>query len=208
MVYGFVASKIDGTEHEFKVDEKMKMPVSYSYKNNLPDILNQGSNPICVPCAISAFINWSINVDNNYDTKTDHNVDVKSIYNSRTTPGNTGMTFKDAFKFIRNNGVKTNIGNYNIDEYFRLGSIIQLKQALICNGPCLGALPVYNDIRNDFWYERPGDSFLGGHAIAIVGYNQKGFLIRNSWGKRWGDKGYTLLEYDEFESFYEIWSVI
>jgi hypothetical protein len=26
---------------------------------------------------------------------------------------------------------------------------------------------------------------LGGHAVAIVGYDEKGFLIRNSWGERW-----------------------
>ena len=207
MVYGFVPSKIDGTEHVFKVNKKMKMPVSYSYKDNLPDVLNQGSQPICVPCSVSAFINWCINVDNNYDNKTDHNVDLKSIYSAKTTSGNNGMTFKDAFKFIRTKGVKTNIGLYKVDEYFKIGSIEQLKQALICNGPCLGALPVYND-GCEFWYETRGDSYLGGHAIAIVGYNQKGFIIRNSWGKYWGDKGYTLIEYEDFNSFYEIWSVI
>ena len=61
MNYGFVASKIDGTEYEFKVNNKMKMPTAYWYKTNLPDVLNQGKDPICVPCSISAFINWNIN---------------------------------------------------------------------------------------------------------------------------------------------------
>ncbi len=38
---------------------------------------------------------------------------------------------------------------------------------------------------------------LGGHAITAVGYddNKKMFLIRNSWGAGWGDKGYGWLPY-------------
>jgi len=31
----------------------------------------------------------------------------------------------------------------------------------------------------------------GGHAVAIVGYNAKQFIIRNSWGPGWGDHGYA-----------------
>jgi hypothetical protein len=32
----------------------------------------------------------------------------------------------------------------------------------------------------------------GGHAVALVGYRTDGrFIIRNSWGKTWGDKGFA-----------------
>lgn len=30
----------------------------------------------------------------------------------------------------------------------------------------------------------------GGHAVAIVGYTADRFIIRNSWGEAWGDKGF------------------
>ena len=206
MNYGFVASKIDGTEYEFKVNGKMKMPAAYSYKASLPEVLNQGSDPICVPCSISSFINWNINVTNNINNAEDHKIDLRSIYKSKTTPGNDGMTFKDAFKFLRNTGVNTNIGIYKIGQYFKMGSIIQVQQAIICNGPCFGALPVYSD-NWEFWDKTKGN-LVGGHAIAIIGYNTKGFMIRNSWGKRWGENGYTLLEYKDFDHFYELWSVV
>jgi hypothetical protein len=31
----------------------------------------------------------------------------------------------------------------------------------------------------------------GGHAVALVGYTATGFIVRNSWGTEWGDKGYA-----------------
>jgi len=31
----------------------------------------------------------------------------------------------------------------------------------------------------------------GGHAVALVGYTTTGFIVRNSWGRYWGDKGYA-----------------
>lgn len=32
-----------------------------------------------------------------------------------------------------------------------------------------------------------------GHAVAIVGYTFDGFIIQNSWGKNWGNRGFALL---------------
>ena len=36
----------------------------------------------------------------------------------------------------------------------------------------------------------------GGHAMCCVGWNEEGWIIQNSWGKFWGDKGYCYLPYD------------
>lgn len=38
----------------------------------------------------------------------------------------------------------------------------------------------------------------GGHACALVGYNERGFLVQNSWGPDWGIKGFAVLPYDEW----------
>ena len=48
----------------------------------------------------------------------------------------------------------------------------------------------------------------GGHAFAIVGYNEQGFLIQNSWGNDWGTWGYAVLAYDDwFENAMDCWAV-
>lgn len=41
-----------------------------------------------------------------------------------------------------------------------------------------------------------------GHAVAIVGYDANGFLIKNSWGTdKWGDKGYGWVSFDYHRFF-------
>jgi C1A family cysteine protease len=41
------------------------------------------------------------------------------------------------------------------------------------------------------------ERLLGGHAVLIVGYNKTNntFIVRNSWGTRWGDKGYFYMPF-------------
>lgn len=38
----------------------------------------------------------------------------------------------------------------------------------------------------------------GGHAFVVVGYDEDGFWIHNSWGPEWGVEGYALLPYEEW----------
>jgi len=68
----------------------------------------------------------------------------------------------------------------HIEEYLRISSNPDhIKRALICNGPLSVA------------------SFNWRHAIVLVGYDdQKNhWIIRNSWGPTWEDKGYGYIPY-------------
>lgn len=38
----------------------------------------------------------------------------------------------------------------------------------------------------------------GGHAVAIVGYTEQGFIVQNSWGPVWGAGGFALLPYEDY----------
>lgn len=44
---------------------------------------------------------------------------------------------------------------------------------------------------------RKGDED-GGHAFAIVGYTEKGFIVHNSWGPKWGAGGFAILTYSDW----------
>ena len=38
----------------------------------------------------------------------------------------------------------------------------------------------------------------GGHAFALVGYNDTGFIVQNSWGEKWGARGFAVLPYEDW----------
>jgi C1A family cysteine protease len=75
------------------------------------------------------------------------------------------------------------------------------------NGPCFGALPVYN-FYNAFWQKDYGDELEGLHAVSIVGYTKDSFIIRNSWGKSYGKDGYYELKNEDINNFIELWTII
>jgi hypothetical protein len=74
------------------------------------------------------------------------------------------------------------------------------------NGPALIAVPVYN-FGERLWQSGDGD-MLGGHAMSIVGWNEDGFIIRNSWGTDWGSNGYTIFPYIHWGMQWEIWTTV
>ena len=203
--FGFEPSVIDGSEHIFGAGMPMSgLPKSYSYKRFLPGVINQGYDSICVPCSVSAYLNWRENLETG--SKKDNKIDLYEIYKSRTNSGE-GMTYKAAFSYLRHHGVNSKYGQLKIKEYAMVHGIELLKLAIIMNGPCMGALPVYND-RNEFWNEGVRDKLLGYHAISIAGYNSEGFIIRNSWGAEFADNGYTLLKYEDYPKLLETWTII
>lgn len=64
-------------------------------------------------------------------------------------------------------------------------------------------MPAIGDGHGDIPMPKRGDKQEGGHAMMTVGYddakkigNEKGaLLIRNSWGREWGENGYGWLPY-------------
>lgn len=203
-VFGYVPSIIDGTEAMFQSDTTLEVPEKYTFIPYMPPVIDQGDKPICVTCSVSAHLDWNLNMDRNGEKK-NHGVNLGEIYASKTNMGD-GMTFKDALKFLRKKGVHSDVGVLKVEKYAMVSSPDILKHALVLNGPCVGALPVYNNNSDEFWKDK-GD-FLGGHAISIVGYGREGFLIRNSWGESFGVKGYIELPYEDYDSFMEVWTIL
>lgn len=204
MVFGFKKSKLDGTEAYFSAPPRKSLPEAFSLRNYLPAVMDQGPNPTCVPCSIASNINWRLNLEG-VDNKTDNRIKIFEIF--EPTGSEDGMTFKDAFSFLKENGVTTKKGKFKIKKYAMVRSAMALKYAIYANGPCVGGLPVYNTSVDKFWDKTKGD-YLGGHAIAIVGWTEDGFIIRNSWGASYGHEGYAVIPYKEINRFFELWTII
>jgi len=47
-------------------------------------------------------------------------------------------------------------------------------------------------------YDPHNPNKIGGHAFAILGYNEDGFVVQNSWGEEWGYLGFAVLSYKDW----------
>lgn len=54
--------------------------------------------------------------------------------------------------------------------------------------------------RSPIWSipQRKSKGTDSGHAFAIIGYDERGFLLQNSWSANWGTRGYAILGYDDW----------
>jgi C1A family cysteine protease len=85
-----------------------------------------------------------------------------------------------------------------ITSYFNLGkNFNQWKSWLASHGPIMAGLSVdqawdnANQTHGNIDVFQP-NTIRGGHAVTVVGYTAAGrFIIRNSWGRVWGDKVQT-----------------
>lgn len=95
---------------------------------------------------------------------------------------------------------------FKIKNYAQVRTVDGAKKALLKSGPLLIAFPYYENGQAEFW--RPSGSLGGGHAVACVGWTEKGFIIRNSWGSDWNGDGHVVWPFDEFGMHWEIWSAV
>lgn len=94
--------------------------------------------------------------------------------------------------------------NYQIKSYYRLNTPAEMKHTLSSGFPFVFGFAVYESFESDD-VARTGivpmpeddERMLGGHAVMAVGFDddKQQFIIRNSWGESWGDKGYFYLPY-------------
>ncbi|SEP25402.1 C1 family peptidase [Propionispora vibrioides] len=106
----------------------------------------------------------------------------------------------------------TDAAIYKVNEYHRIILFSQIKAALAEELPVVIGIKVYDSFESDEVAQtglvpmpNPGkEQYLGGHAVLIVGYDDssKVFIVRNSWGTSWGDKGYCYLPYQYYTQGY------
>jgi C1A family cysteine protease len=85
-----------------------------------------------------------------------------------------------------------------------------LRRTLAAGNPIVVGITLYDSFESDAvaadgkvpMPNTRTEKCLGGHAVLICGYDHinQVYIVRNSWGPDWGDKGYFYLPYDYVES--------
>ena len=211
------------------IGSNINPPKILDYRSELTSVRDQGDQGTCFAQTAACVKEWQERKNNNFIGY----FSPQFFYNNRFNKydndisNDEGMYGRDVMKILKRIGIcreelypygkiehKSNIpieiykdAELNkIKSYARIFTINGLKKSLFENGPCLIAFPVYN-YDKEFWIGN-GEPSLGGHAVTVVGYNNEGFIIRNSWGESWGDKGYTTYRYKDWNSHWELWTVI
>lgn len=202
-------------------------PKTLDLTNDLPEVRNQGSRGTCAAFTASTIKEWQEKTDSGFTGK----MSPEFVYFHRMNKPNSGMYSRDVMKILVERGccaeheltyrssdsrapesipnkILESAKNNRSEVYARVNTIEGLKTALYQSGPCYISFTVY-DVRPEFWRKKsPESKAVGGHAVTVVGYNDKGFILRNSWGKRFGDGGYVIYPYEDFGSHREIWSIV
>jgi hypothetical protein len=78
--------------------------------------------------------------------------------------------------------------------------VTTMKQALIDHGPLIICIHFWQDFFYYFGgvYKNHTGQPVGGHVVTIVGYDdiKSCWIVKNSWGTKWGERGYFRMAYD------------
>lgn len=124
---------------------------------------------------------------------------------------NEAMNYKiqDAALLFAGKGMMKDDAYYKAPE----DAIASVKKALVEGSPISGGFFIpesFFKIKSDVWNSDPNeiskDWKHNGHAMAIVGYDDKkggtgAFRIMNSWGSAWADGGFVWMRYDDFARY-------
>jgi len=210
--------------YEYLPRNKTPIPKTLDLRKYLNYPRNQGKRGTCASFASATIKEYHERLDCNYQGY----FSPDSVYFYRSNKPDFGMFLRDAMQILQKYGIAYEedfpytqerepesvpqkalevMPNFKIKEYAQINSIDGLKEALFKNGPCIMAFPVY-DNRPEFWRIKSNPVGNGGHAVAVVGYNNKGFIIRNSWGFSWNGDGTVIYPYKEWGAHWEVWTAV
>lgn len=226
-ICNIVPSPFDSRDWQYEgiASSESKFPKKFLC-DHLRPVKNQGKRGTCVAMSVSCIKEYQETVEN--PLLEDEEFSPNSLYIYRKTK-KSGMYCRNAMKVLHEKGMcreelfpysrkepkeippnaVSEAYNYRTKSYAKVNTIDGVKTALLNYGPLLIAFPYYKNGKPEFW-KRPDVKAKadGGHAVVIVGWNEKGFIIRNSWGAKWNGDGHVLYSYSDWGSHWEIWSCI
>ena len=209
----------------------IQVPKVLDFRKDFNPVRDQGIQGSCYAFAASAMKEWEEKQDYQFNGY----MSPQFLYNNRSNLydgndyDNDGMFSRDVMKLLSTIGIcPENEYRYGrietkdkipkkiyedakinrIKSYARIYTIDEMKKSLCMHGPCLITIPVYDHSIRMWKKSYPNQQMIGGHAMCVVGYNERGMIIRNSWGPEWGINGYTIFPYEDWGLFWELWACV
>lgn len=225
LLNGYIPSPIDERDYTFTTvyavepESEEELPEEYVTEGNVP-VLNQGSNSDCVPHAIATATAYG-----QYKAEKKYNDMSRGyLYGNRklTDTQGEGMIIRQALKNYNHDGnclnskfpyrgsypaMKAKIAekpeeyaeeanNHKLINYFRLYSEKEIKKAIMRQGAVVLGMTIFDNFGTHIKVPDKNAEKRGGHAMCCIGWNKDGWIIQNSWGTWFGDKGRCYLPYE------------
>lgn len=193
--------------------------------SNLPQIKNQLEVGSCVAHATSSILEY---FDNNKQTLSTNfiygiqhkylNRDHKGMYlidackivkefgdmTENDCPGNyeIPVCYSKAEQSLNDNVKKSRAYYYRIESYYKCSTDNDIKYALMHYGPVLASINTFSQgkiTKDDVWQFDETSEPSGGHAIVIYGWDSRGWLCQNSWGKFFAGDGRMVIKFGKIK---------
>lgn len=211
--FGALPSKPDIRNYRIDMSTDVDLPDTFILP--MPPVKNQANVASCVAHALSSLIEY-------FNGDEMPSMSAGYIYANKTSSGK-GMITREAiaqvcregdvyyYDFPYNEEVpriyalldqkKTDLAAcarpFSFKTYFALKGEKEIKTAIWNNGPVIIAVDWYKDMRVcNGVVESSFKEKQGGHCMIIYGWNEKGWLIQNSWGTDWGLDGRAVWPYE------------
>ena len=204
------------------------LPASIDLRPNMPAVYDQGNLGSCTANSIGAAFEYELKKQNSPSfTPSRLFIYYNERKIENTIKSDAGAMIRDGIKTVANEGAckettwpyvitkfasKPTVKSYQeglkhigVKYYSVKQTESDIKTALASGYPVVFGFSVYSyfesaDMAKKAILNLPqaGEKMLGGHAVLIVGYDDKTkrFTVRNSWSANWGDKGYFYMSYD------------
>ena len=205
---------------DYRICAENDLPAEYTCPN-LTKIKNQGSKPTCAAHAVASLVEYHHQRQtNDYEA-----MSTEFIYGYRepTYHQGDGMVIRNALNTIRQLGdpyerdcpgnhdvaeakkrVQADLDNlkqlaypHRVSTYYRCYNEKDIKTALMKHGPVITSMNTYDGAKlvNDVYTWDPKANY-GRHCVLIVGWDERGWLIQNSWGNSYGGDGRFIIPYN------------
>lgn len=216
---------------DYKIKAGTEFPEAFSLDIQVP-VKNQGSKPTCTAHALSSAVEYhhqrqhgdyeEFSTEFIYGTREkDYYVgDGMVIRDGLTTllkygdvfrsdcPGNND--YEEAMERVSAdiNELKELAYPHRISGYFRINTADELKTALMQYGVVVVSMYMYKDDKlvKDIYTYPANAKKRGAHCVFIYGWNEKGWLVQNSWGKFYGWDGRFIIPFNF--TFNEMWGIV